>query len=208
MFANKETGDIDPTVVRTVKAMIKVLRRQGHQVFSAHELEQWGKATKGLTIPQIMKRDFAAINAAEYVFILPNWNGEYSMGTAMLEMGPIGARLDALDPKYRRTRTGERLIPPKGIIYLHHKGAKEEAYFKYIITKLRAAHPKHFEYLEFEKPSDLVRIVRERAPPISKTRKTLGKLRLAASRAILKGRNVRFPGGAKYFTSKPRRRPI
>lgn len=213
MFADKDTGHLDQDVVRAVKAMISALRRRGHEVFSAHELEQWGKATKGLTMAQISKRDISAINSADYVFILPNWNGTYSQGTIFLELAPLSLRLDALRNSLggviaSHTRNGVKVKPPKGVIYLHHKGAKEDPDFRRIIDGLRGLYPNHFEYLELSKPSELVRIVRERAPPIPKVRRALGRARLHITREVLGRLKLRHHEGATYFTSKPRRKPI
>jgi hypothetical protein len=212
MFADKKTGHIDQNVVRTLKLMITALRRRGHQVFCAHELEQWGKATKGLTMEQISKRDIAAINSADYVFILPNFGGTYSRGTLDLEFVPLSLRLAALRNSHG-TKTIQKINkvmvkPPKGVIYLHHKGVKEDSDFRRIVDGLRGLHPNHFEYLEFSKPSDLVRIVKERAPRVPLTKRILGRARLNLTREVLGRLKLKHHKGSTYFTSKPRRRPI
>jgi hypothetical protein len=212
MFADKKTGMIDPTVVRTLKLMLKHLRQNGHQVFCAHELEQWGAATKELTIPQIMKRDLSAIQAADYVFIMPNFGGKYSEGTIVLEMAPITMRLSALKDINGKselmTRDGKKIKPPKGIIYLHHKGSEIDPHFDSYMQMFRKLYPNHFEYLEFEKPSDLVKIVKSHAPKISQAKKVLGRARLNAARLVLGRAKLKHYVGATYFTSKPRKRPL
>jgi hypothetical protein len=193
MFSDPK-GNIDPTVVRVVKLLLRRLRHTGHYTFNAHELEKWGKETNKHHLTDLFKRDLQGVMAADYFFIVPAFNGKLSNGT-FTEIAALRERMIA-----PRIPT-DKYAPVKGVIFLHHKGSHDE-YLDKFAGELKQKFPKLIEIVKFSKPSDLVRAVRARTFPL----KGIVAKRAAAKLALEQKRNR--PIGATYFTKKQRRRVI
>ena len=193
MFADPK-GNIDPTVVRVVKLLLRQLRKSGHHTFSAHELERWGKLTNKFHINDIFKRDLQGVMAADYFFIVPAFNGKLSDGT-FTEIAALRERM--ITPRIPT----DKYAPVKGVIFLHQIGTHDK-YLDKFAGELQSKFPKLVEIVKFSKPSDLVRAVRSRTMRLegAKVRDTVKKLELARKR--------NKPLGATYFTKTQRRRVL
>ena len=189
VFTGKD-GMLKPTAVNTIKQLLETLRKQGHDVFSAHELEQWGKAFGQQTSLQALARDKQGTQVADYVFIMPSFAGHTSLGTS-LELGFLDARMSK----------GNGGRPIKGLIILRHKGNSHPE-LRGAIEGLKAEYPTKVEVLDFKTPRELIQLIKERTQTIPLHKQAIGRMRLAI------GRKLNTPKGATYFTKKQRRRPV
>lgn len=189
-----ESGLLPASDVRLIKAINRLLRGYGHHVFSAHELEHWGRLTPTLTPRQVVARDFSSLSAADYLIVFIGHPGQVSAGSAM-EFGWGTAKM-----LFGSTR--RRTPNLKGVILLRQKGvAENDLTFEGIVRLLQRKARDKFEVVEFASHADLLqeigrRLLPQRASP--RAERAYRRLRLGV------GGVFNYPRGAKYFTKAAR----
>lgn len=184
-------GKMEPKAKEAFQKIIKIFRDQGHLVFSAHELEEWGDMQEELEAGKIVKRDIHSLTAADYVVFLDLFPHIRSIGTAT-ELGSLIAMNYPKSPNPKKH---------KGIIIIRHKEEENE--------ELKAGHEMlkkilggRGEIIEVEGLNEAVNEIEKRVPKVNKLERNKGKIRLFARSIFDK------PNSAKFFTHKPRKRPL